>query len=82
MIAAGCLVSLAKSAAPIITNNIAGTGYVAQLTAGPGTITGSIQLVASTNATGVLVDLSLNGFNLTDSTEYSKEGLIGLPQVH
>lgn len=61
----------AQQAAPIITNNNLTDQYQAILTAGPGQIAGTFALQASTNGQGVLVAISANNFNLTDSREYS-----------
>lgn len=67
------LIAQKTGPAPVISNNVPGTAYVASLTAGPGHINGSIQVSASSNGAGVTVDISWNGFNLTESNEYSKE---------
>ena len=66
-----CLgVAVAQAPAAIVTDNKPADTYVSTLTVGSGPVLGQIQ--AQSAAEGVTIYLSLNGFDLLDSTEYCK----------
>lgn len=62
--------------APLVTDNLAGSGFTVGLNGGTGSITGSFSFDAgnAVYSAGVQVAASLTGFNLTDDNTYSKSG--------
>ncbi|CAK0740660.1 exported hypothetical protein [Azospirillaceae bacterium] len=60
--------------APLVTDNLPGSGFTVGLNGGAGNITGSFSFDVgnAVYSAGVQVAASLTGFNLTDDNTYSK----------
>lgn len=58
--------------APVVTDNMPGSGYKAIINGGLEKIVGSFYFITTTDQRGVQVSASLSGFNVTDDNTYSK----------